>query len=51
MNLPKDWMRKPDWLDKASDPDHGTGGMWGLFAAIALVVGGVLAFLAGWFGR
>lgn len=22
MNLPKDWTKKPDWLDKAKEPSH-----------------------------
>lgn len=42
---------KPDWLAKAKDPAHGTSGMWGLVAAGALVVGGLLVFLLSWFSR
>lgn len=42
---------KPDWLDKASDPSHGTRGMWGFVGAGALIVGGLLVFLLSWFGR
>lgn len=49
MNLPKDWSKKPDWLDKAGDPDHGTRGMWGLIGAGVLIVGGLLVFLVAWF--
>jgi hypothetical protein len=22
MTLPKDWSKKPDWLDRASEPSH-----------------------------
>lgn len=22
MNLPKDWSKKPDWLDRAAEPSH-----------------------------
>jgi hypothetical protein len=42
---------EPDWLDKAKDPAHGTRGMWGLLASVALTIGGLLAFLLSWFGR
>jgi hypothetical protein len=44
MNLPKDWSKKPDWLDKASE--SGGGGKV-FFAALALlaIVGGIGAFV------
>ena len=42
---------EPDWLDKASDPAHGTRGMWGAVAAVVLLVGGLLVFLVSWVGR
>lgn len=43
MNLPKDWLRKPDWLDRANEPggDYAPG-IWlllGIFALAACVGG------------
>lgn len=40
MNLPKDWSKKPDWLDKAKSNDVDGGGFGvflGVVSAIALV--------------
>ena len=51
MNLPKDWSKGPDWLDKAKDPSHGSDGMGGFILAIVLIVGGACAFLFGMFTR
>ena len=44
-------MDRKDWLDKASDPAHGAGGMAGFVFAVVLVVGGLAVFLLAWFGR
>lgn len=33
MNLPKDWSKKPDWLDKAKEPSEGGFSVFLLFAA------------------
>lgn len=47
MNLPKDWTRKPDWLDKAREPSHlGFRGHLLLWTAIALLSGSLLLLAA-----
>lgn len=49
MNLPKDWSKKPDWLERASEPK--TGG-WQAFQAVVaaiLLVVCVAAFIGGFF--
>lgn len=45
MNLPKDWSKKPDWLDKAKEPTEGAfsaftlvASLLGLIACAGLVV-------------
>lgn len=38
MNLPKDWLRKPDWLDKASEPSDLSGRDRTLMAAVVVSV-------------
>lgn len=55
MNLPKDWSKKPDWLDKASAPSHlSTWDHITLWFGIALAVASVALlgkFLLGLFLR
>lgn len=51
MNLPKDWSKKPDWLDRASEPSPLTfmdrlSFVWG-----ALLIIGSLVCFALFFGR
>lgn len=45
MNLPKDWSKKPDWLDKASEPSRGGFKVFLAFVALLAVVGGIGAFV------
>ncbi len=50
MNLPKDWLRKPDWLDRASEPSELKAGDRTLLIAVVvcvLVTLGALAWGAG----
>lgn len=40
MNLPKDWSKKPDWLQRNIESNEGAGHAWGfLFAAILVLAG------------
>jgi hypothetical protein len=49
MNLPKDWSKKPDWLDKAKEPsDGGKIATWGV-VIIVLAVCSVCLLVAGLF--
>ena len=36
MNLPKDWSKKPDWLEKAKEP---TEGGFSVFVLVASALG------------
>jgi hypothetical protein len=42
MNLPKDWSKKPDWLDKASEPGLLRGRDW---LMLGITVGGLVLAL------
>lgn len=39
MNLPKDWSKKPDWLDRAAEPSRGLGAAIGFGIALLALVG------------
>lgn len=47
MNLPKDWSKKPNWLDKAkaSGEDGGGFGVFLAVLALLLAIAGVGAFV------
>lgn len=45
MNLPKDWSKKPDWLDKASAPSEGGFKVFLSGVALLAIVGGLGAFV------
>lgn len=50
MNLPKDWSKKPDWLDKAKEPSEidtkGHLGIWLLVAVVVTTCGLAVLFLS-----
>lgn len=49
MNLPKDWSKKPDWLDKAREPSAGGKvALWAI-AILVLLVGGATLVVTGLF--
>jgi hypothetical protein len=49
MGLPKDWSKKPDWLDKASEPSDGWKVAAWMVVVAVLAVASIGLLIAGLF--